>query len=61
MMLDIYTAAVYREESVLVLKRFLVIINPVAGDHKSERIFKQCVQPMLDLADIQYIVEVTSE
>ena len=45
----------------LVPRRFLVIINPVAGAKKSERLFKQYVQPKLDLADIQYIIEVTSE
>ena len=49
------------EAAVLVPRRFLVIISPMSGYHKSEMIFKQCVQPMLDLADIQYIVEVTSE
>ena len=53
--------SVNQEGSTLVPRKLLIFINPVAGTKKSESVFKQCVQPMLDLADIQYIVEVTSE
>ena len=42
-------------------RQFLVFINPYAGSKKGESLFKKYVQPMLDVADISYIVQVTSK
>ena len=42
-------------------RKFLIFINPMAGAQKGESVFKQYVKPMLDIAEINYTVEVTSK
>ena len=42
-------------------RQFLVFINPYAGSKNGESLFKKYVQPMLDIADISYIVQMTSK
>ena len=49
------------EHSVLIPRKFLIFINPKAGPQRGESEFKQYVQPMLDVAEINYVVVVTSE
>jgi diacylglycerol kinase family enzyme len=53
--------AVSERESVLVARKFLVFINPKAGVQQGEAIFKAHVEPMLNHAEINYHLEVTSE
>ena len=40
-------------------KRFLVFLNPFAGDGNGEYKFNSTVRPMFDLAGIRYTVKVT--
>ena len=53
--------AVSEEHSILVPRTFLVFINPMAGTQKAEADFKQYVQPMFDLAEINYVTVVTGK
>ena len=56
-----FPIAVSQEASVVIARRFLVFINPMAGPQRGVADFKQYVKPMLDVAEINYVVEVTSK
>ena len=47
------------EEAVLVPRHFLVLINPMGGKGNGVSDFIQHVQPMFDMAEINYNVIVT--
>lgn len=49
------------EESVLVPRHLLVLINPVGGQGKAVAEFTQHVQPLFDLAEINYNIVVTGK
>ena len=53
--------SVSEEHSVLLPRRLLVFINPVAGPQKGKGLFEKVVQKMFDLAEIQYDVKYTGE
>ena len=42
-------------------RRLLVFINPVAGQGRGETLFIQHVQPLFEMAEIEFTVTVTSE
>ena len=48
-------------ESSLTPRRLLVFINPAAGKGKGEKLFKDHIQPMFDMAEINYTIIVTGE
>ena len=49
------------DEALLVPRHFLVFINPVGGPGRGVSEFKQHVQPLFDLAEINYNIVVTGE
>ena len=53
--------SVSEEHSVLLPRRFLVFINPMAGSKKGKNLFEKVVQKMFDLAEVQYDVKYTGE
>ena len=54
-------AAVDDDEAALVPRHFLVFINPVGGPGRGVSDFRQHVQPLFDLAEINYNIIVTGE
>jgi len=40
-------------------RNFIVFINPMSGIQRGESLFKRCVKPMFDVAEIEYKVIVT--
>jgi len=54
-------SSVSGEEDVILPRHLLVFINPVGGPGKGVSEFKQHVQPLFDLAEINYNVIVTGE
>ena len=61
--MDIFVFAVstVTEESVMIPRHLLVLINPVAGQGRGESLFIQHVQPLFEMAEIEFTVTVTSE
>ena len=49
------------EDSVLVPRHLLVLINPVGGQGRAVAEFTQHVQPLFDLAEINYNIVVTGK
>ena len=61
--MDIFVFAVstVTEESVMIPRHLLVLINPAGGKGKAVNDFKQHVQPLFDLAEINYNVVITGK
>ena len=51
--------SVSEEHSVLLPRRLLVFLNPMAGSQNGKVLFEKYVKKMFDLAEIQYVVEIT--
>lgn len=56
---DVQDSAVDDDEASLVPRHFLVFINPVGGPGRGVNDFRQHVQPLFDLAEINYNIIVT--
>ena len=56
-----HTHIVSEDESLLVARRLLVFINPVGGQGKGVSDFKQYVQPLFDMAEINCNIIVTGK
>ena len=56
-----HTHTVSEDESLLVARRLLVFINPIGGQGKGVSDFKQYVQPLFDMAEINCNIIVTGK
>lgn len=61
MLSNFFFPSVSEEHSVLLARRFLVLINPMAGAQNGKSLFEKYVKKMFDLAEIQYFVEYTGK
>ena len=53
------SSSVDEDESILVPRHLLVLLNPASGPGKTVSDFKQHIQPLFDLAEINYNLIVT--
>ena len=62
MLLILFTNdAASEDESTVPPRRLLVFVNPVGGQGKAVKEFEQHVQPLFDLAEIEYTTIITGE